>query len=134
MNAKIIKMFFIILISILYLSSAYNKITNFNTVADGLKQKINSSILFNWIPNFGYDISKLALLFGIFLLLSGPLLIIYGVYNDENSFTKYGAWLLILFLILATILYHPITDPKQVNNFLKNLSLVGGLGFMVVQC
>ncbi len=64
MNNKIIKIFLIILISLLYLSSAYNKITNFNSVADGLKNKLSSSVLFNWMP----DISKLALLFAIFRL------------------------------------------------------------------
>ena len=126
---KIIKIFLIILISLLYLSSAYNKITNFNTVADGLKNKLDSSILFNWIP---IDISKFALVIAIFLIAVGPFLMLYGVSTNTHLYTKIGAWYLIIFLILATILYHPPNDPKQVNNFLKNLSLMGGLGFMLI--
>ena len=125
---KIIKIFLILLISALFFSSAYNKITNFNSVADGLKNKISSSVLFNWMPN----ISKLALLFAIFLLLSGPIMILYGTLMDTNLVTKIGALLLIVFLILATILYHPPNDPAQLNNFLKNLSLMGGLGMLMV--
>ena len=125
---KIIKIFLILLISALFFSSAYNKITNFNSVADGLKNKIYSSVLFNWMP----DISKFALLFAIFLLLSGPIMMIYGTLMDTNLVTKIGALLLIVFLILATILYHPPNDPAQLNNFLKNLSLMGGLGMLMI--
>lgn len=135
MYNKIIKIFLIILISLLYLSSAYNKITNFNSVADGLKNKLSSSVLFNWIPdsdNAYYYISKLALLFAIFLIVVGPIMMFYGTVIDNQLVTKIGALLLIVFLILATILYHPPNDPKQFNNFLKNLSLMGGLGILII--
>jgi len=131
---KGIKIFLVLLISVLYIFSAYNKISNFNSVADGLKNKLSSSMLFNWIPISDkgyYYISNLALLFAIFLLVSGPVLMLYGISSDNNIFTKLGGWFLIIFLILATILYHPITDPNQINNFLKNLSLMGGLGMII---
>ncbi len=128
MNNKIIKIFLIFLISALYFASAYNKITNFNSVADGLKNKISSSVLFNWLP----DISKLALLFAIFLILAGPIMMLYGTAMNNHLITKIGALLLIVFLILATILYHPPNDPNQINNFLKNLSLMGGLGIWII--
>ncbi len=128
MNNKIIKIFLIILISLLYLSSAYNKITNFNSVADGLKNKLSSSVLFNWMP----DISKLALLFAIILLVAGPIMMLYGTALDNQLVTKIGALLLIIFLILATILYHPPNDPGQINNLLKNISLMGGLGILII--
>ncbi len=129
---KFIKIFFIILISLLYLSSAYNKITNFNNVADGLKNKLDSSILFNWTHNLGFDISKFSLLIAIILLIVGPIMMLYGVSTDINLYTKIGALLLIVFLILATILYHPPNEAGQMNNFLKNISLIGSLGFIIV--
>ena len=41
---------------------------------------------------------------------------------------KMGSTLLIIFLIPASILFHNfVTDPTQLNSFLKNLGLVGGL-------
>ena len=41
---------------------------------------------------------------------------------------KSGAWLLILFLIPASVLFHnPFADPSQWNPFLKNIGLIGGL-------
>lgn len=41
---------------------------------------------------------------------------------------KVGAALLIVFLIPASLLFHNfIADPSQLNAFLKNLGLIGGL-------
>ena len=42
--------------------------------------------------------------------------------------TKIGSTLLIIFLIPASLLFHnPIADPSQINDFLKNVGLIGGL-------
>ena len=46
--------------------------------------------------------------------------------------TEIGSILLIIFLIPASLLFHnPIADPSQINDFLKNVALIGGL-LMVV--
>jgi hypothetical protein len=129
MTDKDKQIFFVILIVILFLVSAYNKIKNFNKVSEGLKTKISKSPLFNWIT---YDISKISLLFAIFLLLTGSALLLYGIYKEKKSYKQIGGGSLIIFLILATILYHPINDPNEMNNILKNLSLLGGIGYIMV--
>jgi putative oxidoreductase len=42
--------------------------------------------------------------------------------------TSIGAILLIIFLIPATLLFHnPIANPNEINDFLKNIGLIGGL-------
>ena len=42
--------------------------------------------------------------------------------------TKIGSILLIAFLIPASLMFHnPIADPSQINDFLKNIGLIGGL-------
>lgn len=38
-----------------------------------------------------------------------------------------GALFLILFLIPTTILFHPLSDPSQQIEFLKNIAILGGL-------
>ncbi len=129
MTDKDKQIFFIILIVLLYLVSAYNKIKNFNKVSEGLKTKISESPLFNWIK---YDISKISLLFAIFLLLAGSGLLLHGTYTEIKSYKQIGGGSLIIFLILATILYHPFNDPNEMNNILKNISLLGGLGYIII--
>ena len=43
-----------------------------------------------------------------------------------------GSILLIIFLIPATVLFHnPIADPSQLNDFLKNIGLIGGLLMLI---
>lgn len=42
--------------------------------------------------------------------------------------TKIGSILLIIFLIPASLMFHnPIAEPSQLNDFLKNIGLIGGL-------
>ncbi len=41
---------------------------------------------------------------------------------------KIGSILLIIFLIPATLVFHnPLAAPDEINNFLKNIGLIGGL-------
>ncbi|MGC1247683.1 MAG: DoxX family protein, partial [Spirulinaceae cyanobacterium] len=40
---------------------------------------------------------------------------------------RIGAILLIIFLIPATLVFHNPAVPGEINNFLKNLALIGGL-------
>ena len=45
---------------------------------------------------------------------------------------KLGSALLIVFLIPATLLFHNfIDDPSQINAFLKNVGLIGGLLMLI---
>ncbi|MEO0984596.1 MAG: DoxX family protein [Cyanobacteria bacterium J06639_14] len=44
---------------------------------------------------------------------------------------KIGALLLIIFLIPASLMFHNPLDPEQLNNFLKNIGLIGGLLFVI---
>ncbi|MDJ0577191.1 MAG: DoxX family protein [Xenococcaceae cyanobacterium MO_234.B1] len=74
------------------------------------------------MANQGLPIAEVLLIFTIaFQLLGGfSLLLGYKV--------KLGSTLLILFLIPATLVFHnPIADPDELNNFLKNIGLIGGL-------
>jgi putative oxidoreductase len=41
-----------------------------------------------------------------------------------------GALFLIIFLVPTTILFHPMTDPSQQIEFLKNVAILGGLAIV----
>lgn len=74
------------------------------------------------MANKGLPIAEVLLAFTIaFQLLGGfSLLLGYKV--------KVGSLLLILFLIPATLVFHnPIGNPDELNSFLKNIGLIGGL-------
>jgi putative oxidoreductase len=55
-----------------------------------------------------------------------------GAFCLVTGFKKeFGAALLILFLLPTTFLFHPVTDPAQQTQFLKNLAIMGGLLLVV---
>lgn len=78
------------------------------------------------MASVGIPIPSVVLIFTIAFQILGGISLILG-YK-----AKIGAILLIVFLIPATLVFHnPIADPTQTINFMKNLSILGGL-LMVV--
>ncbi|MEM9136148.1 MAG: DoxX family protein [Cyanobacteria bacterium P01_F01_bin.42] len=74
----------------------------------------------------GLPIASVLLIFTIAFQLLGGLSLLLG-YR-----VKIGATLLILFLIPATLVFHnPVADIGELNSFLKNLGLIGGLLMLI---
>ena len=103
-----------ILLAWVFLAVAYGAITNFaGSLGYFTSLKVSSPELFTWV----------ALL--VELLISASL--IFGIG------TRYGAILAIVFVVVATALAHRYWEypagPQQIgqyNNFLKNISIMGG--------
>jgi putative oxidoreductase len=75
-----------------------------------------------WMP---HDVVQILVPLSGVIALVGGLSVLCGLY------TRFGAWLLILFLVPVTIMMHPFwrgPDPAhtQLTNFLKNTSMCGG--------
>ena len=127
---KLIKLIAIILISTLFIYSGITKIFNFNDTTLGFHQKVNTGIFSNILA---YNASQALIIIAILILLIAPVLMIVGISEDSKTLLRIGSWLLIVFTIVATIIYHPITDSSQRYNLLKNLSIIGGLVIVSIQ-
>jgi putative oxidoreductase len=100
-----------LLISVLFLISAYNKILSI----DGTM---------SWME--GYNISGFLLYPAIVLEIILPLFIIIGYQ------AKLSASLLAIFCIATAFIFHyDFSDQTQIIAFLKNISLAGGFLFIV---
>jgi uncharacterized membrane protein YphA (DoxX/SURF4 family) len=98
-----------VFISAIFISSGFGKITGFA----GTKEYMASA---------GMPLPGLFLVGAIVLLLVGGFSILLG-YKAQ-----WGAVLLIVFLVPATVIFHPVwNDPGQKIAFMKNLGLLGGL-------
>jgi len=74
----------------------------------------------------GMPMTGLLLVFAIIFELGGGLSIITGLK------ARWGAGALIVFLVLATAVFHmDLADRMQMTQFLKNLSMIGGLLLIV---
>ena len=84
-------------------------------------------------PAVEYATSKGVLMPGVLVPLAGILILIGGLSVLLGYKAKWGAWLLVLFLIPVSFWMHDfwnIADPMmrqmQMINFMKNMSLLGG--------
>ncbi|MFB3887769.1 MAG: DoxX family protein [Thermodesulfobacteriota bacterium] len=97
-----------ILLILIFLNSGIGKIGNFEGTAQ-------------YMAKFGMPSTTFFLLGAIFLEVAGSLTVILG------CFTRFGALLLILFLIPTTLIFHTnFADPMQKTHFMKNVSMLGG--------
>ncbi len=102
-----------ILLAAIFLWSAITHIRGFESVAKKMAGQ-------------GIPVPSLFLLGAIVFLLLGSIAIILGVK------ARWGAVLLILFMIPTTIIFHSPTGSEQdLIDFMKNLGLIGGLCLIV---
>ena len=88
----------------------------------GISHILGYSNTVSMMGEMGLPIPSILLIFTIIFQILGGLSLLFG-YK-----VKLGSILLILFLIPATLVFHnPIGDASQINDFLKNIGLIGGL-------
>lgn len=128
-----------LLISILFILSAVNKIFDWQRTETGLINLFSDwqsyvsfstllskffASLISWVPEILIVVTIVELI--------GALLIFFGIKE------RFGAFLLIIFFIPATLLLHPfwfLSGAKKYFElvlFLKNLAILGGLLFLMV--
>lgn len=97
-----------ILLVLIFLKSGIGKIGNFEGTAQ-------------YMAKYGMPLTTFFLIGAIFFELVGSITVILGY------FTRFGAILLIIFLIPTTLIFHTnFSDPIQQIHFLKNVSMLGG--------
>jgi len=113
------------LIVLMFLMSGINKVYTFDTVVGGLKQKIQYDL-----PIVFYNI---VIAIVILLEIIAPIIIInYAVTGSNKQWAYYSTIGLILFTILATIIYHfpSCSTYTKCIPFWANISLIGGLSLL----
>jgi putative oxidoreductase len=103
-----------ILLSAIFLMSAFGKITDWSGTAEHMEKE-------------GMVMIPIFLAGAIAFEALGGLSVLLGL------FTRYGAWLLIAFLVPTTLIFHDfwvkegMERLQQMVQFMKNLALMGGL-------
>lgn len=68
---------------------------------------------------------------GLYELIAS-ILVLYGTFNKDSFTASIGSYMLILFTILATLIFY--TMPFKYKPFLSNLSVIAGLYLMLNIC
>ncbi len=116
------------IINFMFFISGIDKSLNFIKVVNGLQKRMGMIL-----PLYFYYFMIIS---AIVIEIVCPLTILYSVIN-RNKFTNklgfYSSLLLIIFTILATLIYHfPPTTSAKYYPFMSNLSLIGGLSLMAL--
>lgn len=107
------------MIILIFVLSGVKKLLNININAIELHSKISLGI-----PLYFYKI--FIVIIALFEII-GPILIIFSSGSENYEVADHVTILLIIFTILATVLYHFPPFKKEYNEFMKNLSLIGAL-------
>jgi len=109
------------LMLLIFFLSGISKVKNFkNTV-----NKFKKVFWIKGLPNFLYNLTIIAV---IILEILPPLIIMYNLQTHSLPLLSYYSVLsLIIFTIMATLLYHFPTKKGEYYYFMKNLSIIGGL-------
>jgi uncharacterized membrane protein YphA (DoxX/SURF4 family) len=113
-----------ILLTAMFFLSGFNKINKFTKTVENLQSKINL--------NINENIYKLIIALVVILEILAPVIIVYYYITGKDLVrqgTIYAIYGLIIFTILASILYHPlyVNDYFKSIPFWANMSLIGGL-------
>ena len=104
-----------VLLVLIFVNSGIGKIGNFEGTAQYMAQH-------------GMPYTSFFLAGAIFLELVGSITVILGY------FTRFGALLLIIFLIPTTLIFHTnFADQGQMIMFMKNVSMLGGCLILLAQ-
>ena len=109
-----------IYITLLFFLSGFDKIKNFTQVAKGFMNKTNLPIM----------LSKIIIGVVILLEIVAPFIISLYSYNHNPmlyTYTKMSLLGLILFTILATVIYHFPPFGSNYYSFMSNISTLGDL-------
>ena len=104
----------------LFVLSGFSKIKNFDSTVNALKSVF-------WIKGIPNAFFQLAIVGAIVTLIGCPALMMYSVFNPSLRYIgKLCCYMLILFTVLASLLFHFPTIPSERINFVKNMSIIGG--------
>ena len=115
-----------ILLTTMFFLSGFHKIITYTKTVNNFRGKINI--------NVNEQIYHLVILLVILLEILAPVIIVYHYITEEySSYSNYAVISLIVFTILATLLYHPLdmTNYYKSIPFWANISLIGGLLLLI---
>ena len=113
----------IFFITLMFIISGFDKFITFGT---------SEMVRFSTKTGISLEISKYIVFFaGIYELISSSM-ILYGSYYEDPLIAKIGTFGLILFTLLATLIFY--TFPLKYKPFMSNLSVMAGLYLMINIC
>ena len=109
-----------IIITFMFFVSGIDKLLHFNKVVSGFEKRFPTQMF----PYF----HELAILIALILEIVAPIVIVYSIYNKKYYTSAIVATIaLIVFTIIATLIYHFPPFGNTYYPFISNITTLGGL-------
>ena len=99
-------------------------------LVSGIRKALGYAATVGYFTKLGFPAPEVLAVIAIIIEIGGALLLIFGWR------TRWVAWLLVLFVAIATGMAHRFWEfdaaqyANQMNHFLKNIAMIGGLLFV----
>ena len=116
----------LIVITLMFFISGIDKFLNFNKVVKGFHKRVTKKFLF--FKNFPYIFFNLAIIIVILIEIVSPIIIVNNSFHHKyNKLARYSTISLLIFTILATLIYHFPPRGAVYYPFISNITTCGAL-------
>ncbi len=116
----------VVLMTIMFFLSSFQKIGNFNKVSEDLQTQVSKKLF-----DIPINLARVVIVCAIMIQFFCPLIILYSVYNKRYKI--YGAiasLILAIFTVLATYFFHFPPTGQHYYAFMSNITTIGGLSLL----
>ena len=116
-----------IILTIMFFLSGLNKLKDFNNVVSGYQNQVKKTMNVNLHPT----LCKFFIVCAILIEIIAPILILIAIVTKNKMLGIAASTALIIFTILATLIYHFPPIKSTYYPFISNVTTIGGLALLV---
>ena len=116
----------VVLITIMFFLSSFQKIGNFEKVSNDLQTQVSKKLF-----DIPLNLARLGIVCAILIQFFCPLIILYSVYDKRYKiYGSIASLTLAIFTVLATYFFHFPPTGQHYYAFMSNITTVGGLSLL----
>ena len=115
-----------VILVIMFFLSGLNKLKDFDKVSSGYQNQVKKTMNVNLHPT----LCKFCIICAILIEIIAPILIVFAVVTKNKTVGIAASVTLIVFTILATLIYHFPPVNSTYYPFISNVTTIGGLALL----
>ena len=116
----------VLLLTIMFFLSSFQKIGNFNKVSEDLQTQVSKKLF-----DIPINLARVGIVCAIMIQFFCPLIILYSVYDKRyRIYGSIASLVLAIFTVEATYFFHFPPTGQHYYAFMSNITTIGGLSLL----
>ena len=116
----------VVLLTIMFFLSSFQKIGNFEKVSNDLQTQVSKKLF-----DIPLNLARVGIVCAILIQFFCPLIILYSVYDKRYKiYGSIASLILAIFTVLATYFFHFPPTGQHYYAFMSNITTIGGLSLL----